>query len=199
MLELFPTLDSQVALAWIERYPTPVAAQAIRFEAFQDFMRSHHHTQPKLWATYYARLQKEQVQASPDTVQIFAPEAKRLAQRMLALVQERQELLRQIQQLFKQHPDAFIYQSLPAAGTYLEPALLAMLGDDRQRYPTPASLQSVAGTCPVTKQSGKSRIVTFRYACDHQFRQIVQQWAKLSILKSPWAAGYYEMVRPHCQ
>lgn len=199
MLELFPSLDSPITLAWILAYPTPASAQAIRFATFQEFMRSHHHPKPSLWATYYARVQQDQVQASDDTVQIFAPEAMLLARQMLSLVQERQQLLKAVGQLFDQHPDAFIYQSLPAAGDYLEPALLAMLGDDRLRYPSAASLQAVAGTCPVTKQSGKTRIVTFRRACDHHFRQTVQQWAKLSIQASPWAAGYYEMVRPHCE
>lgn len=198
MLELFPTLDSQISLNWIQTYPTPAAAQALDLTTFQKFMRSNHHTHPKLWAKYYARLQEPQVMASPDTVAIFAPEAQSLAEHMLELVKERSELLKLVSQMFAQHPDAFIYQSLPAAGDYLEPALLAMLGDDRQRFPTQASLQAVAGTCPVTKQSGKTRIVTFRYACDHQFRQIVQQWAKLSIDQSPWAANYYQAVRPHC-
>jgi transposase len=73
-----------------------------------------------------------------------------------------------------------------------------MLGDDRQRYATPAILQALAGTCPVTKQSGKTRYVVFRRACDRAFRQIVQQWARLSVTQSPWAAGYFSMVRPHC-
>jgi transposase len=199
MLALFPSLDSQITLAWIQTYPTPGAAQAVDVATFQEFLRSHHHPKPKLWAKYYARLQQLQVQASLETVEIFAPEAQSLAKHMLELVKERLDLLKLVGQLFEQHPDAFIYQSLPAAGDYLEPALLAMLGDDRQRYPTPASLQALAGTCPVTKQSGKTRIVTFRRACDHQFRQIMQQWAKLSIAKSPWAAGYYQMVRPHCE
>ncbi|MBV7339969.1 hypothetical protein KFU94_69525 [Chloroflexi bacterium TSY] len=39
------------------------------------------------------------------------------------------------------------------------------------------SLQSLAGTCPVTKQSGKVRTVHFRRACDHDFRYFTQQFA----------------------
>jgi len=118
---------------------------------------------------------------------------------MLEMVQQKTQLLLDIQLKYLQHPDYAIYHSLPAAGSYLEPALLAKMADDRKRFPTPEVVQAVAGTCPVTKQSGKSRQVTFRYACDHEFRQIVQQWAKLSVQASPWAAGYYQMVRPHCR
>jgi transposase len=128
----------------------------------------------------------------------YTHEARLLAQLMLEMVQAKTRLLAELNEKYTQHPDYAIYHSLPAAGEYLEPALLAMLGDDRERFPSPQTLQALAGTCPVTKQSGKTRIVTFRYACDHQFRQIVQQWAKLSIQASPWAAGYYQMTRPHC-
>lgn len=197
-LELFSTLDSPITLAWIGQYPTPAAAQAVSYAEFKTFLQDHHHTQPKKWPLCYARLQKVQVQAAEAIVQVYAREAALLAQLMAQLVQAKTQLLKELGQYYEQHPDCGIYQSLPGAGAYLEPGLLAMLGDDRERFPTPATLQAVAGTCPVTKQSGKTRVVTFRYACDHEFRQIVQQWAKASIDKSPWAAGYYQLARPHC-
>lgn len=59
----------------------------------------------------------------------------------------------------------------------LAPALLAKFGDDRARFPTPASVQALAGTCPVTDQSGKRKVIKFRRACDREFRWIVQQRA----------------------
>jgi transposase len=197
-LEVFSTLDSPISLAWIIQYPTPQAAQAVDYAAFQAFAKEHHHSQPKKWAMCYARLQVARPTAATEITQAYAQEAVTLAQIMTRLVQSKTRLLNDLQKKYLQHPDYAVYHSLPAAGGYLEPALLAKLGDDRQRFPTPETVQAVAGTCPVTKQSGKSRIVTFRYACDHEFRQIVQQWARLSIQASPWAAGYYQMVRPHC-
>jgi len=100
--------------------------------------------------------------------------------------------------LFEQHPDHFIFASLPGAGQLLAPALLTKFGDDRQRFPTPASLQALAGTCPVTDASGKRRVVKFRRGCDRQFRQIVQQWARLSLSTSVWANAYWQQTRPQC-
>lgn len=197
-LEVFSALDNQITLAWIIQYPTPQAARAVSYAEFQAFAKEHHHTQPKKWAACYARLQPVRVTASAGITQVYAQGAVTLAQTMIRMVQSKTGLLSDLQKKYLLHPDYAIYHSLPAAGNYLEPALLAKLGDDRQRFPTPETVQAVAGTCPVTKQSGKSHIVTFRYACDHEFRQIVQQWAKLSIQASPWAAGYYQMVRPHC-
>ncbi len=197
-LEVFSTLDSPISLAWIIAYPTPGAAQAVRYAEFKTFLHDHHHKRTKQWAACYARLQAEQVQAAEEILQVYAKEAVLLAQLMLQTVQAKTETLHDLGQSYQQHPDCAIYQSLPGAGAYLEPGLLAMLGDDRGRFPTAETLQALAGTCPVTKQSGKFRIVTFRHACDHAFRQIVQQWAKASIDHSPWANSYYEAVRPHC-
>jgi transposase len=197
-LEVFSTLDSPISLAWILKYPTPEEAQKVSREEFEAFAKEQHHTQPKKWAACYARLQVKRATASAETTEVYAKEAALLAQRMREMVQDKTRWLKELQKAYEGHPDYAIYHSLPAAGEYLEPALLAKMGDDRKRYPTVETVQAVAGTCPVTKQSGKSRVVTFRRACDHEFRQIVQQWAKLSIQESPWAAGYYEMVRPHC-
>jgi transposase len=56
---------------------------------------------------------------------------------------------------------------------------LAKFGDDRQRFPTPSSVQALAGTCPVTERSGKRKVIKFRQACDREFRYIAQQWARL--------------------
>jgi transposase len=198
-LDIFSGLDSPVSLAWIRQYPTPALAQSVSYAEFQAFLRQQHHTQTQKWAGCYARLMEPQVCAADEIIAVYAQEARLLAQLLQPLVQDRTGLLRALGKLYRQHPDYPIYQSLPAAGDYLEPALLAMLGDDRQRFPTPASLQALAGTCPVTQQSGKKRTVHFRYACDHLFRHIVQQWARLSIAKSPWASGYYQMTRPHCR
>lgn len=197
-LEIFSSLDSPISLNWIRAYPTPQAGQALSYEEFKGFLKGHHHTQPKKWPACYARLQIPQASACEALLRAYAREAQVLAGLMLDMVQAKTCLLAELAEQYPQHPDYPIYHSLPAAGAYLEPALLAKLGDDRERFPSVQVLQALAGTCPVTHQSGKTRSVTFRYACDHEFRQIVQQWAKLSIQVSPWAAGYYQMVRPHC-
>jgi transposase len=76
----------------------------------------------------------------------------------------------------------------------LAPSLLAKFGDDRERFPTARSVQALAGTCPVTEQSGKKRVVKFRHSCDKAFRQIAQQWARSSLRRSAWALVYWEQV-----
>jgi transposase len=111
-------------------------------------------------------------------------------------LQARAQSLRELTALFEQHPDHFIFASLPGAGQFLAPALLTKFGDDRQRFPSAAGLQALAGTCPVTDKSGKRKTVKFRVACDHQFRHFVSQWAFASLAKSVWANAYWQQVRP---
>lgn len=196
---VFSKLDAQIALAFICAYPTPAQAQALSFEAFRSFAKQHRYPNPSKLPERYARLQKPQPQAAQETVQAFQGEAVRLAKLALHLVQERLAVGKEIALLFDQHPDAPIFSSLPGAGDKLAPALLSKFGDDRGRYPTAQLLQSVAGTCPYTKQSGKRKMVLFRRACDREFRSIAQQWARASLNHSVWANTYFQQVRPRCK
>jgi transposase len=198
-VNLFSSLDSMVSLAFIQAYPTPEASKGLGYGEFCEFLRKHHHTQTKKWAHSYSMLTEPYPEAHADVVRAYSPQAVTLAQIIKVLVNSKSEWLKRLTELSVQHPDYPIYASLPGAGDYLEPALLAMLGDDRQRFPSPKVLQAIAGTCPVTEHSGKKHWVHFRFACDHEFRRIVQQWAKLTIEVSPWAEAYYSSVRPQCQ
>ncbi|MBE3141037.1 MAG: transposase [Thermoplasmata archaeon] len=195
---VFSALDLQISLEFICAFPTPQAAAQLTFEQFKVFARSHHYPQPSKLPACFARLQKPQPEARQQTVLAFQSEAVRLARLSFHAVQDKAATIREIQELFLEHPDYPIFSSLPGAGKILAPALLAKFGDDRLRYPTPQVLQSVAGTCPVTRASGKHKVVSFRYACDHEFRSVVQQWAKCSIDASVWAYTYFQSIRPHC-
>jgi transposase len=144
-------------------------------------------------------LQHPQPVADPDTVATFQAEAVQLAQLLLPVVQTKQTQLHELTRLFQQHPDAAIFASLPGAGDFLAPGLLVKFGDDRQRFPDAASVQALAGTCPVTDSSGKRHVVRFRKACDHEFRTLTQQWAKATLTVSPWAQAYWQDMRPHCR
>jgi transposase len=198
-LDAFPHLDSVVFLAFLQAYPTLRQAQALSFEQLKVFLREHHHTQSRSWPTIYAGLHSDHPSSDSDLDAAYAPLAQAQAKILELLIRSRSVCLARLDKLFLLHPDRAIYDSLPKAGALLAPALLAKLGDDRARYPTPAVLQAVAGTCPLTKRSGKHSYVLFRKACDRDFRHIVQQWARLSLDVSPWAATYYHTVRPHCR
>jgi len=198
-LEVFSSLDAQITLAFIQEYALPQAAAQLTFDQFKGFLKQHHHHQPKKWAGCYARLQCPQPQADPAILAVYSSEAKLLANLLGELVFAKSKALQELEEIYLQHPDHEIYSSLPGIGPFLGPALLAKFGDDRQRFPSSAVVQAVAGTCPVTEASGKKHVPKFRQACDHEFRFIAQQWAKQTIHLSPWAHAYYANIRPHCR
>ena len=75
------------------------------------------------------------------------------------------------------------------------PTLWARLGDAPGRWESFRHLQAHAGAVPVTKRSGKQRVVHFRFACDKALRHVVDQVAFLSLLSSEWARAYYDQQR----
>jgi transposase len=198
-VQVFSSLDTQIALVLIQTYPTPQAAAQLDFEGFKVFARQQGYHPTKNLAACFARLHKPYPPASEATIQAYTDEAVFLASLLLPLVQGKSSHLRELQKLYEQHPDRFIFDSLPAAGTLLSAGLLVKLGEDHDRFPSASVVQALAGTCPVTQKSGKSRFVSFRRACDQEFRYLVQEWARGTVNVSVWATGYYQQVRPHCR
>jgi transposase len=193
-LNLFGSLTAQVTLHFLSHYPTPQAMRQLSYAQFTDFARAHSYPR-RWWPKQYARMQQSFPTACNTTVQVYQEEMGLLALQLLDLVQTRLAQKRALLQLFKQHPDQEIFASLPGAGPLLAPALLAKFGDDRDRFPSPRSVQALAGTCPVTVASGKRRVVKFRQACDKEFRHIAHQWARASLSESVWANAYWQQVR----
>jgi transposase len=104
-------------------------------------------------------------------------------------------LTEQIEQALEAHLDAHIFTSLPRAGAVRAARLLAEIGDARGRYPTASSLACIAGVAPSTRESGKSRIVSFRWAVDTQPRDAMCDFASDSRHTNPWAADLYAKAR----
>ncbi len=181
---------SQIALHFVQTYPTPQAATTLSYEQFVAFAKEHGYRRTSTLPRAYARLQTPQPVARPAAVAALWADAQQLAQLLLVLTQAKLATQKRLAALFAAHPDHELFASLPAVGETLAPSLLAKFGDDRERFPTAASVQALAGTCPVTMQSGKMRQVVFRHACDHEFRTIAQQWARIASQEMPWAAAY---------
>lgn len=70
-----------------------------------------------------------------------------------------------------------------------------MFGDHRERFASPAAIQALAGTCPVTRQSGTQKRVQFRHACNHEYRHTAQLFAVASVPHSTWAATYFSLAQ----
>jgi transposase len=100
-----------------------------------------------------------------------------------------------ITEQLKVHPDAHIVTSLPRAGTLRAARLLAEIGDARGRFPTADALACLAGVAPSTRQSGKTKAVTFRWSADKQLRDALCDFAGDCRRANPWAEQLYQRAR----
>jgi transposase len=145
-----------------------------------------------------------EIQAALRTDQLAAPDlvAKAMGASVAALVAVIAELNAQIAGLeseltdrFDKHPDAEIVRSLPGLGTILGARVLAEFGDDPNRYCDAKSRKNYAGTSPITKASGKHRVVLARHARNRRLADACYLWAFASLTASPGARSFYDQRR----
>jgi transposase len=96
---------------------------------------------------------------------------------------------------FESHPDAEILDSLPGLGLVLGARVLGEFGDDRSRWSDAASRRNYAGSAPITRASGKSRVVLARHVRNRRLADATYLWAFAALTKSPGARGYYDTRR----
>ena len=118
-----------------------------------------------------------------------------LTETLITLHQQIKAYDKRVSELFEDHPDREVFRSLPGAGPRLSARMAAELGDRRERFPSPRDVAAFAGMAPVTRQSGKSRIVVFRRACNKPFRELMHQFGFCSLTRYPWARAYYDAKR----
>jgi transposase len=97
------------------------------------------------------------------------------------------------------HPDAAIFASFPGVGPIGTAVLLAEIGEDRSHYPTVEVLLAEAGLAPVTRASGRSCRVRFRYAANRNLREACTWWAYNSLKESTWASEAHRQARARGQ
>ena len=96
---------------------------------------------------------------------------------------------------FETHPDAEIILSHPGLGFVLGARVLAEFGDDRTRYVDARARKRYAGTAPITKASGKSRVVLARFVRNHRLNDACYLWAFAALSASPGARAFYDAHR----
>jgi hypothetical protein len=83
---------------------------------------------------------------------------------------------KRIGDLLDAHPDAPMLRSFPGIGPLVAGTSIAEMGEDRIRYPTAAALLADTGLAPVTRASGLTRQVRFRYAAHRRMRHAIDWW-----------------------
>ena len=190
-VRLFSSVDRQITLAFIADYPTPAIAGRVKTTRMTGFLKRHHYTGRQDPRALAERMRAHLLSASPGTTAGKSFSAQTFARLLELLNTQIAEYDDAIAAAVADHPDAPIFTSFPGVGPVLTAVLLAEIGEDRARYPEPAVLLAEAGLAPVTRASGRSRSVRFRYAANTRLREASMWWAYNSLKTACIVHGVY--------
>jgi transposase len=192
---VFFRLASPIALAFLADYPTPQAAAGLGQARMASFCRRHSYRGGKPPAVLLARLRSAPTAPAgipPATLVVLVGAQVQLLQTLLATIAE---LEATIAKRVATYPRAKLLASLPGVGTINLAQLLAEVGPILDRVGSAEQAAAECGAAPVTKASGKTNGVYFRWAANRRARKALTAFAHNSRLLSPWAGRLYADAR----
>jgi transposase len=193
---LFFSIHSPISLAFLDRYPSPKAAETLTPKRLAAFLSQRSYTGRQKPDTLLDHLRSAPTPLCGD----LETEAKALLVRthvaaLRTLTTQLHHLSSLLERAVANLPDGRILMSFPRAGKVNAAQILAELGDDRARFLSEQHLAAEAGVAPITHQSGKARAATARWACNKRLRVALTTFANNSRHASPWAADVYQKAR----
>jgi transposase len=188
---LFSAIDAPISRRFLARFSTQDEVDWLSEARLGAWLRKARYTGRVDPAVLHARIVAAPRGATGEHGTTMAAITHAYLAALEAITTQIHTLEQQIDAAFTTHPDKAIFAGLPRAGTLRAARLIGEIGDARGRFPTPASLACLAGAAPSTRESGKTRIVTFRWAVDKQLRDAVCDFAGDTRHANPWAAQLY--------
>jgi len=193
---VFADIDSPIALAFVERYPTPESAKSLGPKRIAAFCAQYAYSGRRSAQDLLARLHEAPAAVCAELQMEAKGELARCLARTLRSVVEQIRLLSsRIEHHVASLDDGKILMSFPRAGRICAAQILSELGSVRERFASDSQLAAEAGVAPVTYESGKSKAVTFRWACNHRLRAALTCLADNSRHASAWAAHLYAKAK----
>ena len=189
-------LKSEIALNFLSRWPTLEELHRAKAQTVRSFFYAHNSRSQSL---IEKRLQLI-AQAHPvtDDLALIEPlvlTSKCLVTQLRQFNQAISQFDQKIRELFKSHPDHFLFESLPGAGEQLAPRLFAVFGSNRSRWADATDIQKYSGIAPVVERSGKSLWVHRRLARPIFVCQTFHEFAQQSTHRCSWADQFYRRQR----
>lgn len=195
-LEVFSDLESKIALDFLKEYPTPQALRELSRRQWTRFAKREHHLGEAHCKELWEKLSQPQLGIPQHVVRAKAQLLLVLVAQLKALARAVDSYSEKVQRFFASMPAAELVETLPGgkSGTIV-PMLWAELGDAKSRWESFRHLQAEAGGVPVTKASGKSHVVHFRFACNKLMRYASYWLSFISLNRCEWANKYYRDQR----
>jgi transposase len=203
LLEFFPAavaafddLTAPDALQLLAMAPDPVSAAGLTEEEITEALAAaRRHRRAARAARIAAVLQTAQLTQPPQVSAAYAATVRAQAAVLTVLNTQIQALQEQVDAHFGRHPDAEIYLGQPGLGNILGARVLAEFGDDPLRYSDAKARKNYAGTSPITRQSGKRKVVLARHIHNDRLVDALGQQAFCALSTSPGARAYYQQQR----
>lgn len=196
VLEWFDDKGTLVFCRFLERWRTPEAARKARAATVEAFFKDHHVRYPARIEERIAAM-KDCVPLTTDCGVILPAEqmVRALVPQIIAAIDAIADYDRVIAEMESKLRSSRIFRSFPAAADVFAPRLMAVFGEDVNRFRSAAEVQRYCGVAPVTERSGNKNWVHWRYRCSKFQRQTLVEWAGLSIPHSYWAEQFYKQHR----
>jgi transposase len=195
-LEVFGDLRAKIALDFLKEYPAPQPLSTLKRRRWNRFAKRDHQLSEARCNELWEKLNKPQLPIPEHVVRTKARLLVVLVAQLEASLKAVEQYEKELQHFFADMPAAEIAKRLPGgkSGTTVT-RIWAELGDAKSRWQSFRHLQAEGGTVPVTKSSGKSRVVQFRFACNKHLRHAIYWFSFNSLSRCEWANKYYQDQR----
>jgi len=195
-LVAFDDLTATDALELLAAAPEPTAAAALSLDTITAALKTaRRHNRAAKAEAIAAALRAEHLGQPPVVAAAYAVTVRAQVAILSVLNTQIAELEEQVEANFSQHPDADILLSQPGLGIVLGARVLGEFGDDKQRYTDAKARRNYAGTSPITRQSGKKKVVMARYVHNDRLLDALGRQAFSALRTSPGARAYYNRIR----
>jgi transposase len=195
-LDAFEDLDAPDTLELLGKAPDPArAAKLTRAQVSAALKRARRRNIPDKAGAVLAALRSPQLGREPAVTAAYAATVRSLIAVIVTLNEQVKVLQGQVEEHFGRHPDAEIYRSQPGMGAVLGARVLGESGDDPHRYADGKARRNYAATSPITRASGKKKVVAARFVHNDRLVDALNAQAFAALKASPGARAFYDEFR----
>jgi transposase len=195
-LEAFEDLAAADTLELLAKAPDPArAAKLTRAQVSAALKRARRRGIPDKTTAILAALRSPQLGQPPAITAAYAVTVRSLIAVITTLNEQVKTLGEEVGTHFGQHPDAEIYRSQPGMGAILGARVLGEFGDDPNRYADGKARRNYAATSPITRASGKKKVVAARFIHNDRLVDALNAQAFAALNASPGARAFYDELR----
>ena len=187
-------LTSRVTLTLLAKASTPAAAAKLTDRQIVGALHGYRDKDVKAAAIRLA-LRSQQLGQPAPVAAAYAVTVRSLVTILTTLNAQISLLEKEVKAHFGRHPDAEIILSQPGIGEILGARVLAEFGDAASRYASAKARKNYAGTSPITRQSGKMRVVAARFVHNDRLLDALHMQASCAILHDSEVRAYYDQLR----